>query len=698
MSSRRWMTRRMNRLTALAVGTCCWLAGGLVVAAPSASAGLLYLTSCSSFGDNGLDTDIGGPVWQAKAAGVYSMYNRCGESGAFQIATTRTPGRGDIAQWLTVPPAGIQIVHVTTPANAVKVDRHLKSDGYRASFFWSGGRKRIFAVGKSHGGLSYGSGIDRSIRPSRSFGFRVTCSYSPPCANPSGHLLEVSGIELEAVDRARPRLLPVGVGNLWNQAARWVRGSWPASFQASATDGICGMAAVVRGKPIRGPVDSSPNRHSWTQCPDPQTMNLSLDTARYPNGPLSLTLLARDAASPANGSVRSETLHVDNQPVTLGLSGPRDAASTAGTQYVDATAAAGPSGVGDIDCSLDGAAFQAHPGSRTRIAVNGIGVHQVVCFATNHSIDSSGVPAVSLPRSWTLSIREPTLFAIGFPQIVDRLRCTRVKEYVQVPGRSRVVHRHGKVVRVRKPPRVKQVWVRRCHPRTVMRRITTWVTVTRNGKRKRVRRTKRIRVVLFPHLVTHNSRRVQHGQGVTVGGWLGTASGTALPGAAVVVMAAPANGLGHFKRVAVVKTGPDGTWRAHLPPGPSRVVEALYEGGRLTEPTKSAQARLTVPAKIVLHIHPRHTHWGGTIHITGRVLGGHIPQGKLLRLRIGIRHVKETIGIPNVRSNGRFHTSFKFAPGHGTVRYWFSVSTLREADYPFAPASSARVTVTVGPG
>jgi hypothetical protein len=34
----------------------------------------------------------------------------------------------------------------------------------------------------------------------------------------------------------------------------------------------------------------------------------------------------------------------------------------------------------------------------------------------------------------------------------------------------------------------------------------------------------------------------------------------------------------------------------------------------------------------------------------------------------------------------------------GTVRYRFSVSTLREADYPYAPANSRRVTVTVGPG
>jgi hypothetical protein len=673
----------------------CAAGSGLIFAAPAARAGMLYLTSCSSFGDSGQATDIDGLVWQSKATASYSLYDRCRQHGTFQIATTRTPARGQIAKWQTVAPLGIEIVHVRTPGGAVTVDRYLKSDGYTARFFWEGATQRIYSTGKRSGGLSYGTGIDRTIRPSRRFGFQVRCAYLSRCFNPPGHLLEVKGIKFEAVDKARPRLLPIGAGNLWYQSLRWVRGTWPASFTASASDGICGMEAIVGGKSLPGPVDSRPNHHSWTQCPDPQTMNLSLDTTRYLNGPLSLALAARDAASPANVSVRSETLHVDNQPVTLKLSGPRDAASTAGTQYVSATATAGPSGVAGIDCSLDGARFSTYPGASARVGVHGIGQHQLVCFAANHSIDSSGVPGVSLPEVWHLSIRQPTVFAIGFPRIVNRLRCRRVREYVEVPGRSRVIHRHHKVVRERRPSHIKQVWVRRCHHRTVTRRITTWATVTRDGKKKRVRRTKRIRVVLFPHLVTRSSQRVRHGHGTTVGGWLGTTSGTALAGVTVVVKTAPANGLGHFHRVAVVKTGSDGTWRAHLSRGPSRLVEAIYNGGSLTEPSNSAQAKLTVPAKVRLNVRPRRTHWGETIQIWGRVLGGYIPQGKLLRLRIGVHSVKGTIGIPNVQPNGRFRTTFTFARGHGRVRYWFSVSTLREAAYPFAPASSRRVYVRV---
>lgn len=92
---------------------------------------------------------------------------------------------------------------------------------------------------------------------------------------------------------------------------------------------------------------------------------------------------------------------------------------------------------------------------------------------------------------------------------------------------------------------------------------------------------------------------------------------------------------------------------------------------------------------------PRQTHWGGTIKIAGRLLGGYIPAGRLLRLRIGAEGVSGTVGIPSIGRKGRFHTTWTFASGNGTVQYWFAVSTLPEADYPYAAASSTRRTVTI---
>ena len=669
----------------------------LLVAPPQASAGVLSLNSCSHLGDNGEDTDVNGLVWQGSAAGAYTLYNRCPQGGSFQIATTKNPGGGESAQWATVTPASIQIVHATTPVNDVLIDPNITSDGYVASFFWAGGTQSIFPVNSCCGGMDYGAGINRWLGPSRWFGFQVTCAYSPPCANPPGQLLNVSGIELVAVDDTPPGLLALGSNNLWYQSGHWIRGAWNASFAASADDGICAMQAIVAGQSIPGPSDPTPDQHSWTQCPDPQTQDLTIDTTKYADGPLSLALSASDAASPANVSSPSETLHVDNQAVGLTLSGPTDAPSSAGTQYVTATATAGPSQVAGISCSEDGSPYQWHAGATAQIPVQGIGSHQVVCYAQNNAVDSSGQPATSPSESWALTIREPTALAIGFTKLVDRLRCHRARDRVRVPGRWATVHRDHKLVHLRLRARFEIKHVTRCHERTARRRITVWRTVTRHGKKVEVKRQRTIRVALVPHLVNHTTRRVAHGAGTTISGWLGTQSGTALPGVKVVVLAAADNGLGRFRPAAVVTTRPDGSWSARLRPGPSRLIEAVYGGGPTTEPTVSTQARLIVPAKVLLRITPTSTHWGATIHISGRVLGGYIPDGKLLRLRIGAEHVSGTVGIPDVGRSGRFHTRWTFAAGRGTVTYWFSVSTLAEPSYAFAPASSRRVSVTVGP-
>jgi hypothetical protein len=126
---------------------------------------------------------------------------------------------------------------------------------------------------------------------------------------------------------------------------------------------------------------------------------------------------------------------------------------------------------------------------------------------------------------------------------------------------------------------------------------------------------------------------------------------------------------------------------------------AAYVGSSVTEPAYSVETHVIVPATVRLHVVPRRVAWGGTIHLWGRVLGGYVPGNRqqLLRLRIGADGFFSTVGIPDVSRTGRFSTTWSFHPGVGVVHYWFSVSTLREADYAFAPGSSPHVTVTVGP-
>ncbi len=201
--------------------------------------------------------------------------------------------------------------------------------------------------------------------------------------------------------------------------------------------------------------------------------------------------------------------------------------------------------------------------------------------------------------------------------------------------------------------------------------------------------------------VKSDRRRVAYGDGTTVDGWVGTAGGVGLGGQTVSVLTAPDNGQGQFAPAAVVTTASDGSWTATLPPGPSGIVEAIYNGTSTTEGSASAQVHLVVPARVkLLKIFPRRVPWGGTIHIVGQLVGGYLPpDGALVRLRIGVGPAVTTYGVKeHVTGNGRFSTTYTFGLGDSSVHqaYWFQVASLPMGNYPFAPAESRRLSVVVG--
>ena len=237
----------------------------------------------------------------------------------------------------------------------------------------------------------------------------------------------------------------------------------------------------------------------------------------------------------------------------------------------------------------------------------------------------------------------------------------------------------------------------RCHPKTVLRRTVVFVPVRRHGHTIWVKRITFVRVVVPPHMVAKTSRVVAFGHATTVDGWLGTSNGTALAGQTVHVFSAPDNGGGAFTQAATVTTSATGSWQANLPPGPSRIVEALFDGSPTTESSSSAQVRLEVPAKVRIAIHPRIVPWGATIRITGQVLGGYVPaDSKLLRLNVGIGRIGHIEGLPDIQPSGRCLIVWRFDRGHGVLHPWFSVGTLSEAAFPYAPGVSKRVIVTLG--
>jgi hypothetical protein len=438
-------------------------------------------------------------------------------------------------------------------------------------------------------------------------------------------------------------------------------------------------------------VSEPQNQISWHQCPS-GLFAQTFDTASIGSGAgVPLTMWARDAAYDyGTGQYMSaavtRNVNLDNQPVSLSLSGPSDAPSTAGRQTITATATAGPSGVRGIWCSVDNAPYQFHAGASEQLQVQGIGQHSASCFATNNALDEAAQPARSQVQTWTLSIREPSVSAVSFAHVVNALRCSKRRETVKVPARWVTVTYHGHRQRIKVPAETKRVTVVHCHPRVVFRRVR----VNGHWRMKRV--------VLLPHTVQVSTKHIAHGAPATISGWLGTAGGNALPGQRVTILTAPDTGRGMFTASAVATTGPDGSWTATLPPGPSRVVRAVYGGAGTVEPAISTDARIVVPASVSLAVSPHHTHWGRTIKIRGRLHGGYVPpSGEVVVLWIGWPGGSTEIGHLYARGDGRFSSRYTFLRGNGSETYHLWAASATETDYPFTTARSRSTPVTVSP-
>ena len=417
-----------------------------------------------------------------------------------------------------------------------------------------------------------------------------------------------------------------------------------------------------------------------------------LDTTRYPNGGVSLRFGATNAAGVT--SAPAKTVLVDNAPVTLQLSGRTDAPSTAGTQYISATATAGPSGVA-IACSVDGSPYQWHLGASEGIPVQGVGQHRVSCWAQNSAVDIYGHPAVSALESWHIAIRVPTVASAWFTKLVDKLKCRWVTERVLVPGSLG----QGPPARQGRP---------RLPSRPLGEEAGAELSSAAGAQARAGARSLADGAVVpvFPHLIEQTVRRDRLRQAATVAGWLGLTSGQPLGGQLVRVLTSPYPGPDHFTQAACAHKRSNGAWSAQLRAGPGRLVEAFYAGSPLTEPAASPDARLIVPAKITIHVTPSRARWRGKpVGITGQLWGGWIPTNRqevsdLLELHIAISGVGTApIGIPDVDRLGRFRVTYGFCGGHGVVHYSFWVSSLSETNYPYASSRSANSKqVTVGPG
>ena len=481
---------------------------------------------------------------------------------------------------------------------------------------------------------------------------------------------------------------------LW-QASGWVRGTWPLGFSGDSPSGLCAMYATLGGQSLPGS-SSSQSPWMWHQCDAPAASD-SVVTEGYGQGAKTLALSASDAAGNTVGY--SKTVYIDNQQPTISLSGPSQAAATAGTQYVTATAGAGPSGVDGISCTVDGGAAHWYPGAHAQVPVSGVGTHTVRCYsAEQRGRQQRDVTASSSPASFTMQIGVPTVSAIAFFRIADQLRCHRATERVIVPAHWVTVHGH----RVHRRAHAKTKRVTKCHPRTVLERRLVSVKVRRHGRIARVKRVKLVRVVVLPHVVGQTTRRVGHGKTTTVSGWLGTYNGVALGGQTVEVLTAPDDGQDAFTPTTTATTASNGSWTATLPAGPSRLVEAEYAGGgrragidlghgHRDRPGQGPAAQ-DLPAQ------------GGV----GSARSTSSGSSRGATCRPAVRSSGCESGLaPRTRPTACTSTSAATAASRRPTRsasasasvlrsYWFQIASLPMGDYPYAPANSRKLSVLVG--
>jgi hypothetical protein len=625
----------------LAFATALCVAACIVAASPArALAGTFEVDACYPYTTNS------GVFQHASVFGIDTFLNCTGATipgETFPASTTsgmalwtgpnKIPA-GTRAYWYTRAPSGLRIVAVTVPQFGMASQAVNDGSGWGGGFFWDNGGA------ETHDNqFSFGSFMKTST-----FGWQIICGWSTCNGAVYVALLQVTEINLYVQETTGPSI--TATSPLYFQTG-WIRGNgWPLTFRTDDPSGVCHAQAAVGSTVFQG-ASSVQNHAVYHQC-SVTSFSQTVSTTDHPNGPVPIALEAYNAAG--NWATPTSTVHVDNSPVALTLSGPTDVPSTAGTEYITASASAGPSGVSGIRCTLDGAPSDWYPGSMAHIPVSGLGVHEVTCYAANNAKNVLGQVATSAPRSWMLRIGEPTVIAIGFTRIANKQHCRKV----------RVTARHRTKVKLRCRPGTKQ----------------------------------------------STKLRVPHGRGATVSGWLGTANGTALAGQPVTIYSAPDNGLGKFAPVATATTASNGTWSALLGPGPSRLVEVGYNGSATMEPAISGRVRLVVPAKVELRVRPRHSGWGTRLTITGRILGGYVPTDRtqasqLLKIRIGvvgIHGLRGDVGVPDLRPDGRFHTTFCLATGRGVVPYWFRAVTLFETNYPYERGSlSNRARVTVGP-
>jgi hypothetical protein len=183
-------------------------------------------------------------------------------------------------------------------------------------------------------------------------------------------------------------------------------------------------------------------------------------------------------------------------------------------------------------------------------------------------------------------------------------------------------------------------------------------------------------------------------------GHLTRADGAGIAGRELQIVSRPSRGAIGRATVATVRTGPSGAFGLELPGGPSRRLDVSFAGDAGLEPSSHSALELRVSSGVVLHASPRALHTGQLLHLNGRVrrLGAPMPRrGKL----VAVQYLDTGSGrwrpvlVTRSGHEGRFRARYRFRYVTGRARIALRAVALAEERWPYAPGSSAPVTVRV---
>lgn len=356
----------------------------------------------------------GGGVPGAASAGTYPVLYGNG-SGCGMFAASATAGYaasvcGGPAMTISAPalPAG-RVAGGTEENISTTAPPGVTITGATANFQQSGplgtsgwGSGDFYSGGGNPWNPSATSTFPDPPFASSYWGFQIGCSShvsscafatttNPPSAQPA--VLAVNAIQFQASEAQSPSLIAAGADNLYYESGHYVWNPagdpWSIATSGSDPSGTCNITAIVDGQAITLE-NQSRNPYAWQQCVN-GTWPGSVDTRQYvgTSGPLALTLQDTNAAG--NTSTATQTLHVDNDPVSVSLSTPNDANPSVWVNHpvsVQSSASAGPSGIAGTSCTVDGGhSFNyADPG----FTVDGDGAHTASCTASNNAVDPQG--------------------------------------------------------------------------------------------------------------------------------------------------------------------------------------------------------------------------------------------------------------------------------------------------------------------